>query len=37
MPDRVTSTTQFSETDDPEILPFLNYQVNLIPGDLSFL
>lgn len=30
--ERVTSTTQFSETKDPETLPFLNYQVNLIPG-----
>lgn len=30
--ERVTSTTRFSATKDPETLPFLNYQVNLIPG-----
>lgn len=32
--ERVTYTTQFSETKDPETLPFLNYQVNLIPLGL---
>lgn len=30
--ERLTSTTQFRETKDPETLPYLNYQVNLIPG-----
>lgn len=29
---RVTSKTQFREMKDPKALPFLNYQVNLIPG-----
>lgn len=30
--ERMTSTTQFSDMKDPKTLPFLNYQVNLIPG-----
>lgn len=30
--ERLTYTTQFREITDPETLPFLNYQVNLIPG-----
>lgn len=30
--ERLTSTTQFSEMQDPKTLPFLNYQVHLIPG-----
>lgn len=30
--ERVTSTTHFGEMKDPKALPFLNYQVNLIPG-----
>jgi len=32
--ERVTSTSQFSETKDSETLPFLNYQVSLIPWRL---
>lgn len=32
--ERVTSTSQFRETKDPETLPFLNYQVSLIPRRL---
>lgn len=30
--ERLTSTTQFSDMKDPKTLPFLYYQVNLIPG-----
>jgi hypothetical protein len=30
--DKVTSTTQFSEMKDTKALPFLNYQVTIIPG-----
>lgn len=30
--ERVTSKTQSSEIKDPKALPFLIYQVNLIPG-----
>lgn len=29
--ERLTSTTQFSDMKDPKTLPFLYYQINLIP------